>query len=650
MKQYVFPYRSIEAGSKIVLYAAGDVGQDYYRQLQVTGYCEVVLWLDRAPNTSKVHLPETITNLSNDEYDWVVIAIERADLMESIKSFLVALGVPFHKIMDTPPVVIPLISRYSQLTLNEWFADTHRVKAELLSYFNRAEGQIYYFESLIQEIKMACLHDGQLKSVVQQRAIQLVEDELNSTEMRLVQLRLLLEADCFDKRMMRLFVKYIGELSHNSAQKYWLLNDVSAIWMHYPDLLYEDFWLDKQHVMKGYAEELDLSWNPLPYRKENNRTICVLSIGFYFDSPMKATSPIVKELIRRNYQVHVIDLIPFRSDSGTNFLQPKYSHLLPDISADQYDRIREYFPEPIHLHYSNAATMRERQQEILDLISDINPYGIFDLTDEYGLISSYYYREYPTIYLPVRKVRESSSFFHRFVFSNNLPIDVRAPIREDQVLSVPLFVEYVHPKREFIRKEYGFAIDDILVVTVGYRLNVDISPELVETFCTAMFANPKVKWICVSPDEHRYMVEEYSYLIGNQIFPWGYENDLPGLYGMCDIYLNPQRFGGGLSIALAMQQGLAMASPLGADAAMVYAGDELAVQDEKELVSYVMNMANSPDLLVHNQAVMRRKASKWNIERFVDTLIEGIDEIIGEFEARNTSYFEERSFYENRKP
>ena len=128
MNQYVFPYRSIKAGSKIVLYAAGDVGQHYYRQLQATGYCDVVLWLDRTPNASNVRLPEAIATLSSDEYDWVVIAVERIDLFESIKKFLVKLGVPLRKIMDTPPVGVPLLVVTLGMALREWLEDTHHVK------------------------------------------------------------------------------------------------------------------------------------------------------------------------------------------------------------------------------------------------------------------------------------------------------------------------------------------------------------------------------------------------------------------------------------------------------------------------------------------------------------------------------------------
>ncbi|NBC73145.1 glycosyltransferase family 4 protein [Paenibacillus sacheonensis] len=629
MTQYIFPYRSIEADSRIVLYAAGDVGQQYYRQLQATGYCEVVLWLDRTPNGSNIQIPESITTLSNESYDWVVIAVQRKDLVEEIKNSLVTLGVPLSKIIDAAPVGVSLNSHYSRLTLREWLDDTRRVKDELLSYFVRSQGEIQYFDWLIQEIKIGCLEDQHLKPVVQRRAIQLVEEAWGSTEMRLVLLRLMLEADCFDKRMMQLFVKHTGEMHHNSAQKYWLLNDMSGIWMH-ADVLYEDFWVDKQRVMKEYAEELALIWDPHPYRKENNKTICMLTIGFYFDSHMRFTSPMAKELIKRNYQVHIIDLIPFRNDSGANFLQPKYPLSLSNISGDHYDQIRTYYPEPIHLHYSDAATMRERQQAVLDLISKINPNCIFDLTDEWGFISPYYYQNYPTIYFPIRKLRESSSFFHRFVIPNNLPIEVQGPIREDQLLPAPILVEYVNPKREFKRIDYGFESDDILVVTAGTRLNVDISPELIDTFCTAMSTNSKVKWICVGSAEHRYMVENYAQFIGSQIFLWGYEDDLPGLYGMCDIYLNPQRFGGGLSIAWAMQHGLALATPLGADGAMFYAGEELSLRDEKEVISYVMNMATNTELLVHNQTTVREKTSAWSIEKYVDALLNGVNDVIDE--------------------
>lgn len=44
---YLFPFGSIQYGSRIILYGAGDVGTQYYRQLMESNYCDVVVWIDR---------------------------------------------------------------------------------------------------------------------------------------------------------------------------------------------------------------------------------------------------------------------------------------------------------------------------------------------------------------------------------------------------------------------------------------------------------------------------------------------------------------------------------------------------------------------------------------------------------------------------
>lgn len=44
----LFPYEKIPYGSKILIYGAGDVGQEYLRQMLLTQYCEVIGFVDRA--------------------------------------------------------------------------------------------------------------------------------------------------------------------------------------------------------------------------------------------------------------------------------------------------------------------------------------------------------------------------------------------------------------------------------------------------------------------------------------------------------------------------------------------------------------------------------------------------------------------------
>lgn len=44
---FLFPFRSVYKGSDIILYGAGTYGQRLYRYIKKTGFCRVVLWVDR---------------------------------------------------------------------------------------------------------------------------------------------------------------------------------------------------------------------------------------------------------------------------------------------------------------------------------------------------------------------------------------------------------------------------------------------------------------------------------------------------------------------------------------------------------------------------------------------------------------------------
>lgn len=44
---FLFPFRSVHRGSDIILYGAGTYGQRLYHYLKKTGFCKVVIWVDR---------------------------------------------------------------------------------------------------------------------------------------------------------------------------------------------------------------------------------------------------------------------------------------------------------------------------------------------------------------------------------------------------------------------------------------------------------------------------------------------------------------------------------------------------------------------------------------------------------------------------
>jgi len=631
VKHYLFPFDAIKKGSRIVLYGAGDVGISYHRQLRDTGFCTIVLWLDKKFDGKTTLAPEEIKSFPTDQYDFVVIAIKSRELTKNIKKFLLKQGVSEYKVIDVPPLQsesrgFPILID-SGLSLNDFLYHTYKVRNALTDYFRKSDGNIEYFNLLIEEIRQA--GSNHIHELVQRKAIEIIDEDMLFPEAKIVLLRILYEAECFSSEHLQRLIILIGQIKGNTPQKYWLLTDLSFLWLYYPKVLYDEFFIDKKKLMRNYAEELSLTWNPPLYKGKGNRNICILCYVLFEECITQTIPSLAGELKKRGYTVHIIGMIPYIFDNGTNFLKPKYYSNSDPVVLSTGERSSLY-PNDVQLHYFSAPTMKDRQQKILDFINQINPYCILDVTDDFSAISYYYSASYPVIYITLRKLGFSSSFFHKMII--NIDSKTHPPVQPEQALYMPFYREIKKPKKVFLRSDYGFSSDDILVVTVGSRLGHDLCHDLIDQFCVTLLMENKIKWLNVGVDDLPYLQENYTKLIGKQVFLWGYEEDLPGLYGMCDIYLNPARVGGGTTIVWAMQQGIAVVSPRDASAGFALIGEKLSVKTEKELVPYVLAMSREPDLLKKNRDAILEITSKWvNVETYVDKLIEGMENLSREF-------------------
>ncbi len=97
---YKFPYDMVTYKSKVILYAAGDVGKSFYKQIQLSDYAKLVLWADKNwKNFAKEMNIKPITAISNVEYDYIIIAIDSKVIAEKVKEKLITMGVPTFKIV-----------------------------------------------------------------------------------------------------------------------------------------------------------------------------------------------------------------------------------------------------------------------------------------------------------------------------------------------------------------------------------------------------------------------------------------------------------------------------------------------------------------------------------------------------------------------
>lgn len=97
--KYLFPFDKIVAGSKIVLYGAGIVGQTYRKQIEQIEYCEIVAWVDKNYQNFSFNNVSAIEMIDDIQFDYLVIANIDKRSAVSIREDLIAMGIEEKKII-----------------------------------------------------------------------------------------------------------------------------------------------------------------------------------------------------------------------------------------------------------------------------------------------------------------------------------------------------------------------------------------------------------------------------------------------------------------------------------------------------------------------------------------------------------------------
>ena len=99
VSDFLFPFEKIPQGAHIILYGAGTVGKTYYKQLEKSGYCREVLWVDKDAGIMEDDRIKNIDQIDNSTYEYIVIAIENRRICNTIREWLIKKGVAEKKII-----------------------------------------------------------------------------------------------------------------------------------------------------------------------------------------------------------------------------------------------------------------------------------------------------------------------------------------------------------------------------------------------------------------------------------------------------------------------------------------------------------------------------------------------------------------------
>ena len=89
ISRYIVPFEQITPNCRVLLYGAGKVGREYYRQIKELNFCKIVAWVDKCKqerNGVKISGCETI---NNEEYDYILIALKSEETVNGIIRMLV---------------------------------------------------------------------------------------------------------------------------------------------------------------------------------------------------------------------------------------------------------------------------------------------------------------------------------------------------------------------------------------------------------------------------------------------------------------------------------------------------------------------------------------------------------------------------------
>lgn len=100
-KVWPFPFHLVPKGSCIVLYGAGQMGQDYFKQAEDSQYCQICLWMDKRFKEKEKDnkLCGWVKELKECKYEKVLIALRNKETVYNVRTFLMEQGVPEEKIV-----------------------------------------------------------------------------------------------------------------------------------------------------------------------------------------------------------------------------------------------------------------------------------------------------------------------------------------------------------------------------------------------------------------------------------------------------------------------------------------------------------------------------------------------------------------------
>ena len=245
-----------------------------------------------------------------------------------------------------------------------------------------------------------------------------------------------------------------------------------------------------------------------------------------------------------------------------NLLMPAHYEVNQTLSGQQQIPIKYMqFDSSISTISMDSGAMTS--QKIANIASTLQQLDIEAVIShgENLLVMECLYQFYPSLFATTGAVVPFAHCDAYFVPGNLMNATAEAQAEKYQHSNFMLESMLVTPEGQaeaaFPREQFGLAQEDFLYLIVGTRLSGELTLDFA-TVCEQLLAqNPKSKIVIAGTPEldvSRFFATET--VQSARVVNIGFQQDLPAISAMCDVYLNPDRAGGGTSSQTAILNGL----------------------------------------------------------------------------------------------
>ena len=609
---------------KIVIYGASVTGKTLYRQIRDRNFAQVAAFVDRnvehlqdSDIDCEVYKPEWL--FGNTGYDFIFLGTSSLDLKEDMTEFLVDNGIEADRIIFPGESFFDGEQEYRMIDDVD-VAFQQLIQADVgLKREGEEELAIQfwgwmrlYFQSLsdregfVTRIKYESIHHPSLNA-------------------RILLGRYLFELQELDASGMKRYLAAIDELPEDQYEWVFMLYWQSAFMeLRQKKVLYQELGRDRRRIGKKLASYFcDIERQDFSDYRENSNRIVILAPGLAGEN--SAYSMVFREMANMLSEkgkeiLLLVVLAPKKQCFG--FLSTR-SNKFSDDTKKYYEKNREWLDDSVLFEVIEEGRAKDILNRVIHRVNEFQPGCIVDATDELCPISAILYQYYPILNYPFRTCTVAS-FFHR---TRVAPFEYNREVDPYRIQLPPLMVKKEAAAVYSREEKLQIPEDSFVMITPGTRLGMEITPPLVDAIMALLEKREDMYWILVGDiGVSKHFSTDMAAYDKIRILP--FEEDLIALYRLCDVYLNPDRMGGGFSIRFAMQEGVAVAS-LNVGAAANWIDRQWLVEGGyKELCEYIERLYEDDEMLVRIKEQMKKNiAKKRHQGKWADAVYHVVEEL-----------------------